>query len=72
MSRGQTKTFIVASLAMGGTCSDTGIQQGVMVWDIISFNNRTHLEVISGIVTAQIYNDDILQAVKVTVLFATP
>ena len=41
--------------------SHTSSQQGVMVRGIISFDGRTHLVVISGTVTAQLYDDDILQ-----------
>ena len=34
-----------------------------MVWGVISFDSRSHLAVISGTVTAQFYDDDILQPV---------
>ena len=45
----------------------TGPQQGFMIWSVISFDSRTQPVFISCTVTAQLYDDDILQ--PVTLLF---
>ncbi|UYV81675.1 PLEKHG4 [Cordylochernes scorpioides] len=50
----------------------TGPQQGVMVWDAISFDSRTPLLVIPGTLTAQRYVDDILRPVLLPFLSHNP
>ena len=47
-------------------------EQGVTVWGVLSFDSRTHLIVISGTVTAQLYDDDILQSVLLSFLLRHP
>ena len=47
--------------------SHIGSQQGIMVWGVISFDNRTHLVVISVTVTARHSTTS-----YATVSFATP
>ena len=43
-----------------------------MVKGVISFDSRTHLVDISGTVTAQLYDDDILQPVTLPFLLRHP
>ena len=54
--------------------SPTGSQQDFMIWGVISFDSRIHLAVIYSTVTAQLYDDDILQPSTdyVTVPFGSP
>ena len=53
---GREKTFL-------NIISHTGQQQGVMAWNIISYDKRFHLVVISETLTAFIYDDDVLELV---------
>ncbi|GFT47144.1 transposable element Tc1 transposase [Trichonephila clavipes] len=50
----------------------TNSQPGVMIWGAISFDSRTPLGIITGILAAQWYVDDILGTVLLPFLLQYP
>ena len=52
--------------------SHTDPQQAVMIWSVISFDSRTYVIVISGTVTKQLYDKDILQPAMLPFILRHP